>query len=116
MSARERRHVRPVAPEPLPRLHTDEEAARFVEEADLTRYDLSGFRPVRFEFAAKDARITLRLPAGLLAELRREAEARGVRYQRLVREFLELGLAAARRARAAGGEEARSGVSPADGR
>jgi CopG antitoxin of type II toxin-antitoxin system len=35
---------------PLPRLETDEDAARFVDEADLTDYDLSGFAPSRFEF------------------------------------------------------------------
>lgn len=68
-------------------------------EADLTAYDLSGFRPARFEFGPKDARITLRLPAALLEEIRKEATARGMRYQRLVREFLELGLAMAKRER-----------------
>lgn len=40
----------------LPVLKTDEEAARFVETADLTEYDLSDFKPTRFEFE-KDARV-----------------------------------------------------------
>ncbi len=35
---------------PLPRLRSDEVAHRFVEETDLTEYDLSGFRRVRFIF------------------------------------------------------------------
>ena len=32
---------------PMPALLTDEEAERFVETADLSEYDLSGFRPTR---------------------------------------------------------------------
>ena len=34
----------------LPRLKTDKEAEEFVAAADLTEYDLSVLRPVRFEF------------------------------------------------------------------
>ena len=34
----------------LPILTSDEAAERFVAEADLTQYDLSGFVPSRFEF------------------------------------------------------------------
>ncbi len=78
---------------PLPRLESDEEAARFVEEADLTRYDLSSFRPVRFEFARKTARVTMRLPESLLAAIKAEAARRHMPYQRFMRELLERGLA-----------------------
>jgi hypothetical protein len=35
---------------PLPAFNTDEAADRFVVEADLTDFDLSGMRLVRFEF------------------------------------------------------------------
>lgn len=45
----------------IPRFATDEEAERFVETADLTDYDLSGFRPAKFEFAAKDRRVNFRV-------------------------------------------------------
>ncbi|HEY1301321.1 MAG TPA: CopG family antitoxin [Stellaceae bacterium] len=34
----------------LPKLDTEEEAAEFLARADLTEYDLSGFRTVQFEF------------------------------------------------------------------
>ena len=37
-------------PKRLPVLMTDEDAERFIETADLSEYDLSGFRPMRFEF------------------------------------------------------------------
>ena len=78
---------------PLPRLESEEEAARFVEEADLTRYDLSSFRPVRFEFARKTARVTMRLPESLLAAIKAETARRRMPYQRFMRELLERGLA-----------------------
>ena len=37
----------------LPELHSDEEAEEFVATADLTEYDLSELRTVRFEFQRK---------------------------------------------------------------
>ena len=45
----------------LPALLTDEDAERFIDEADLSEYDLSGFRPMHFEFAPKDGRVNIRL-------------------------------------------------------
>ena len=45
---------------PLTELKTDEEAERFVAEADLTAYDLSGMHLVRFEFQPKSARVNMR--------------------------------------------------------
>lgn len=74
---------------PMPVLRTDEEAERFVAEADLTEYDLSGFRPVHFEFAPKDQRVNMRLPGELLAAVKAKAKARGLPYQRFIRETLE---------------------------
>ena len=46
-------------------LHSDEAAEDFVATADLTRYDLSGFKPTRFEIEPKAA-LNMRLPASLL--------------------------------------------------
>ena len=40
----------------LPELRTDDEAEAFVEQADLTEYDLSHFKRVRFEFLPKSAK------------------------------------------------------------
>lgn len=73
----------------IPDFRTDEEAARFVETADLTEYDLSGFQPVRFEFEKKAARVNMRLPAPLLEAVKASAKARGIPYQRFIREALE---------------------------
>lgn len=34
----------------LPRLTTDKQAEDFVDTVDLSEYDLSGFKPMNFEF------------------------------------------------------------------
>ena len=77
---------------PLPRLKTDEEAERFVDEADLSEYDLSGFKPARFEFEKKSARVNMRLPEPLLDAVKAKARARGIPYQRFIREAIERAL------------------------
>ena len=77
---------------PLPRLGSDEEAERFVGETDLSEYDLSGFRSAQFEFEKKSARINMRLPGPLLEAVKARALARGIPYQRFIREALERAL------------------------
>lgn len=48
---------------PFPSLLTDDQAEEFVATADLSEYDLSDMKPMKFEFASKDARVNMRLPA-----------------------------------------------------
>lgn len=74
---------------PWPVLKTDEEAEAFVATADLTEYDFSELVPMTFEYTAKDSRVTMRLPSGLLAAVKARAKARGMPYQRYTRELLE---------------------------
>jgi predicted DNA binding CopG/RHH family protein len=76
----------------VPRLTTDEEAEAFLEQ-DLSDLDFSQFKPVRFEFARKDARVNMRLPEPLLAAVKARAKARGIPYQRFIREALEQAVA-----------------------
>ena len=38
----------------IPTFKSDAEAERFVATADLSKYDLSGLNPVRFEFEKKE--------------------------------------------------------------
>ena len=76
----------------LPVLLTDEDAERFVDEADLSEYDLSGFRPMTFELIKKDARVNMRLPQPLLAKIKSRAAAEGIPYQRFMRDLMERGL------------------------
>ncbi|MGC1189179.1 MAG: BrnA antitoxin family protein [Candidatus Binatus sp.] len=73
----------------LPRLKSDKEAEDFVEKADLTEYDLSGMRPIRFEFQPKSERVNMRLPRLLLDAVRASAARAGVPYQRFIRQALE---------------------------
>lgn len=74
---------------PLPRLESDEEAERFVEEADLTEYDLSRFKPVPIEFERSTSEVRLRLPRDLLEAVKAKARAQGIPYQRFIRDTLE---------------------------
>lgn len=74
---------------PFPTFGTDEEAERFVDQADLSEYDLSGFRPMQFEFEPKTERVNMRLPSRLLAAVKRSAKKAGVPYQRFIRQTLE---------------------------
>jgi predicted DNA binding CopG/RHH family protein len=78
----------------FPTFKTDKEAEDFVETADLSEYDFSQFKPVRFEFQPKAARVNMRLPETLVKTLKERARKRGVPYQRYTREMIELGLAA----------------------
>ena len=73
----------------LPPLKTNLEAEEFVAGSDLTRYDLSALKATQFEFAAKEARINMRLPGELLNAVKRVARQRGVPYQRFIRQTLE---------------------------
>lgn len=73
----------------LPNLTSDQAAADFVATADLTAYDLSGLKPVQFEFAGKDARVNMRLPGELLAAVKTAASKAGMPYQRFIRRALE---------------------------
>ena len=74
---------------PLPLLSSDEAAEAFVADADLSEFDLSGFRPTQFEFAPKDHRITMRIPTQLLDAVKEAAARAGMPYQRFVRQALE---------------------------
>ena len=73
----------------LPKLRSDREAEAFVAQADLTDYDLSAMRPVRFEFQPKDERVNMRLPRPLLDAVKATAARAGVPYQRFIRQALE---------------------------
>ena len=73
----------------FPVLKTDKEAENFVRNADLSEYDFSGFKPMKFEFANKTARINMRLPENLLERIKIIAEQRDIPYTRFIRQILE---------------------------
>jgi predicted DNA binding CopG/RHH family protein len=81
----------------IPSFNTDAAAERFVSRADLTRYDLSGLKPVRFEFEKKTAQLNMRLPKPLLDAVKVRAQERGIPYTRFLRELIEQEIAPPRR-------------------
>lgn len=78
----------------LPPLLTDEDADQFVAQADLSTYDLSGFKPLSdFAFAQrKEARLEMRIGRRELDALKAEAGRRGIPPSRLARLLIEDGL------------------------
>ena len=78
-------------PTRVPVMTTDEEAEAFLAQ-DLSALDPAQFRPLTWESAPKSARINMRLPEPLMAALKAKAAARGIPYQRLIREALERAL------------------------
>lgn len=79
---------------PMPSLKSDREVEQFVANADLSEYDLTGFKPMRFEIEPKSAALNMRLPAPLLEALKAKAKSRGIPYTRYVRMLLERDVAA----------------------
>ena len=73
----------------MPSLKNDADAEQFVESADLSEYDVSGFAPVKFEFEPKTAALNMRLPQTLLAAVKIRAKAEGMPYTRYIRLALE---------------------------
>ena len=86
----------------VPKLTSDEEAEAFLAQ-DLSDLDFSQFKRVNlFEFAPKSAQLNMRVPQELLEAIKLRAKARGIPYTRLVREAMELVVAAPRRKAVAG--------------
>lgn len=77
----------------MPSLRNDADAEHFVSTADLTQFDLSGFKPMRFEVEPKSAALNMRLPAPLLDAVKVKAKALGIPYTRYVRILLEADVA-----------------------
>jgi predicted DNA binding CopG/RHH family protein len=78
----------------IPTFKSDRAAAVFVNEADLSQYDLSGAQMVRFEIKRKDKSINLRLSEELYDAVRKRAARAGLPYQRFIRLTLEQALGA----------------------
>jgi predicted DNA binding CopG/RHH family protein len=72
----------------VPEMTTDAEAEALLERG-LSGLDFRAFRPERFEFARKDATVNMRMPSALLDAIKARAAARGIPYQRWMREALE---------------------------
>jgi len=63
---------------PMPQFATDEEAERFVDEADLSEYDLAGFKPMKISRPSDYSMYGLRLPSELLFRIDKRASEMNV--------------------------------------
>jgi len=77
----------------LPKMTSDHDAEELLAE-DLTEYLTpdnfkKNFTPVTFEFAPKDATISLRLPKDLLEAVKKASGKRGIGYQKFIRQSIE---------------------------
>lgn len=73
----------------VPRLRSDEDAERFLEQ-DLTDYiDRRALRIAHFELRPKDKLISLRLSQQLLDAAKDAAERDGISYQKFIRHAVE---------------------------
>lgn len=84
---------------PIPKFRSHEEAGEFWMTHDTTEYlDWSKAQPLRFtKLRPSTATISLRLPQGMLDELRVLANERDVPYQSLLKVYLAERIAAERR-------------------
>jgi len=85
--------------QPLPSFRSDKEAEDFVDNADLSQFDLTGGEPVRYEFKSKDANVSMRMPRQLLDAVKAKAQREGIPYQRFIRQTLEHAVAGAGKAK-----------------
>ncbi len=76
----------------VPKLKSDKDAEAFLDQ-DLSELDFSQFKPARFEFEKKTARVNMRLPQPLLDAVKKRATSRKIPYQRFIREALEQSVA-----------------------
>jgi predicted DNA binding CopG/RHH family protein len=76
----------------IPKFKTDKAAEQFIATADLSKYDLSGLQPVKFEFEMKDTQLNMRVPKVLLDAVKKRSVLRGIPYTRFIREAVESAL------------------------
>jgi predicted DNA binding CopG/RHH family protein len=83
----------------IPTFKSDREVERFVDTADLSKYDLSGLTPIKFEFEKKSAQLNMRVPEALLEAVKKRSAVRGIPYTRFIREAMESALSLPDKAR-----------------
>ena len=71
---------------------TDQKAEDFVDNTDISKYDFSEFKIVKYEFEPKNTTINLRLPEKLLEAIKEKAKKSGLPYTRFIRLILEKAL------------------------
>ncbi|MEY4270891.1 MAG: hypothetical protein RLZZ58_2107 [Pseudomonadota bacterium] len=73
----------------FPILTSDAAAENFLDTVNLSQFDLSTMKRVTFEFAPKSKQVNMRFPEQLLDAVKATAAAKGMSYQRFIRQALE---------------------------
>ncbi|WP_343050731.1 CopG family antitoxin [Bartonella fuyuanensis] len=73
----------------MPVFKADEKAENFVNTADLTDYDLTGFKLVHFKFLPKEASINICLPQVFMKALKEKVKNQVIPYTCYVRHLIE---------------------------
>ena len=79
-------------PKPWPTLPTDDAAAKFVNEADLSEFDWSQTIPVTMEFRKENGQLNVRMPEDELMKVRAAADREGMPLSRFVRLMISRGM------------------------
>ena len=77
---------------PFPVFQSDEEAERFVDEADLSKYDFSDFKAVRFTFADGGGHVDLEMPKAKIDAVDDAAQKRGISRDDFIRQAIDKAL------------------------
>ncbi|MEX6508185.1 CopG family antitoxin [Jiella sp. M17.18] len=80
---------------PMPHFATDEEAERFVDEADLSEYDLSGFKPVKMNRRGDNSTYSISMPSELLYKIDDRARERNISIDDYILDLVRKDLGAA---------------------
>ena len=63
---------------PMPHFASDEEAERFVDEADLSEYDFSGFKPMQMTKLSANSLYSMSMSSKLLCRVDDKARKLGI--------------------------------------
>jgi predicted DNA binding CopG/RHH family protein len=74
---------------PIPHFNSDEELEHFVDTADLSEYDLSGFVPTKLVFRDRLAHLDLELPRTQLSAVEAAANKQGVSSDQFIRDAID---------------------------
>jgi predicted DNA binding CopG/RHH family protein len=88
----------------IPVFDSDAELEAFVDNADLSEYDLSSFKHVDFSFPEK-ARLNMRMSVNELERVKKSAARKGVSYQSYIRDVLAKAVAEDEKTREKAGSE-----------
>jgi len=77
----------------VPKLKSDKEAQKFLDQDLTDSLDLKNFQRVSFEFQPKTKKISIRVSEELLEAVKKKAKRQKISYQKYIRKAVEESLA-----------------------